>query len=286
MRGLYPLSLLGGLSLAGGLMALGVAPGLAAALPTGMLVVALWVLERRQPIRPLEKLPLLTDTLHMLLSSSGTSLALGLAISAAGAASLWIGGTLWPTQWPLALQLMLALVLGDLGAWWGHRLCHLHPLLWRIHALHHSSPDLYVLAAGRTHPLNAAWVWLVQTAPLILLGASPELLALHGASTGMIGLFQHSNLRLHEPAWCRWILATPSLHRTHHDRTGGCCNYGNNLIIWDVLFGTRLIEPEPDRFGVSDLAVPASYTGQLMLPFQWAAAVAPAAASDAAPEQR
>ena len=269
---LYPLTLLIGVSLTGALLHLGLPPGVAAGAPAGLLIAALWLLERRFPRCDNDQPPLLTDTLHLLVSSSATTTALGLGVTAAGASALWIGGTLWPTDWPLVAQLILGLLLGELGAWWGHRLCHVSPLLWRIHALHHSSPRLYVLASGRTHPLNAAWVWLVQTAPLILLGAPPELLALHGAATAQIGLFQHCNLAVPEAAWTRLVLATPSLHRTHHDEDDGCCNFGNNLIIWDVLFGTRRIAEEPAGFGVRELAVPRGYLGQLLLPLQWARA--------------
>src|SRR5437870_1848271 len=40
--------------------------------------------------------------------------------------------------WPLPLQALLALVLGDLLLYWSHRACHRVPLLWRFHRVHHS----------------------------------------------------------------------------------------------------------------------------------------------------
>jgi len=70
----------------------------------------------------------------------------------------WLSGhfglTLWPGSWPLAAQLGLALVIGELGQYWVHRLQHENEWLWRIHALHHSAPRLYWLNAARFHPLD------------------------------------------------------------------------------------------------------------------------------------
>lgn len=270
MTAAYPAALVAVVAAALALLALGWAPGLAAGLPLFLLGVVLWTLERRRPRRPLDRTPIATDALHMLVSSSGTSFVLGLSVQAAGLVAVVAGGSLWPSEAPLLVQLALGLLLGELGAWWGHRLCHRNRWLWRLHALHHSSEQLYLLSSGRTHPLNAAWTWALQTAPLVLLGASPELLALHGVTTGSIGMFQHCNLAVAEARWTRWLFATPSLHRTHHDREDGCCNYGNNLIVWDLLFGTRRVELEPVAFGVGDLDTPRGFLAQLALPFRWA----------------
>ena len=53
------------------------------------------------------------------------------------------GGGLWPSHWPLALQIVLGLVIAEIGLYWAHRLAHEWPLLWRFHAVHHSaSPDV------------------------------------------------------------------------------------------------------------------------------------------------
>ncbi len=58
--------------------------------------------------------------------------------------SEWMASGLWPTALPLVLQLVLALIIGDLGAYWFHRACHGTTLLHRLHELHH--------AAERNHP--------------------------------------------------------------------------------------------------------------------------------------
>src|SRR3954467_13225545 len=41
---------------------------------------------------------------------------------------------------PIWAKLAAGLVIGELGGYWGHRLCHEVPFLWRFHVLHHA-PD-------------------------------------------------------------------------------------------------------------------------------------------------
>ena len=84
-----------------------------------------------------------TDLMHSLVSQIllPKVLELGLRIvMLAGAASLtqWLGFTLWPTRWPLLAQLALALLLSQFFEYWAHRAMHEVPLLWRLHATHHS----------------------------------------------------------------------------------------------------------------------------------------------------
>src|SRR5277367_3641117 len=38
--------------------------------------------------------------------------------------------------WPLWLKIPLMLLVNDVGAYWGHRALHAHPVLWRFHAIH------------------------------------------------------------------------------------------------------------------------------------------------------
>ena len=44
----------------------------------------------------------------------------------------------WPAQWPMALQVVLGLVVAELGLYVAHRAAHEWRPLWRFHALHHS----------------------------------------------------------------------------------------------------------------------------------------------------
>ena len=83
----------------------------------------------------------------------------------------WLPGTgLWPDHWPLALQLLLAIALADLGITLVHYASHRSPLLWRLHAVHHSVTRLYGFNGLMKHPLHQLLETLGGTLPLLLLG--------------------------------------------------------------------------------------------------------------------
>jgi len=234
-----------------------------------------------------------TDFLHVLLSGSGVTmlvraLSFGAlaALGAAIAARLGVG--LWPGAWPLPAQLALAAVLGELGAYSAHRLMHRYESLWRIHALHHSPPHLYVVASARTHPFNSALVHFCQMGPVVLLGAGAEVIAAFSLLTAVVGLLQHCNADL-ATEWLNGVFATPDLHRTHHSvvLSESNSNFGNNLIVWDWVFGTRLAGARPEAYGVEGVRWPEGYLAQLTTPFVYGrlSAEAPAEPSpEPAPE--
>jgi len=198
-------------------------------------------------------------------------LALVLPLQASLARTL--GSTLWPTGWPWLAQLPLALVVAELPKYWVHRLEHTTDLLWRIHATHHSAPRLYWLNAARFHPLDIALDTLVGLAPLVLLGAGPELLALFALVSAVHGYFQHANLELRLGP-LNYFFSMAELHRWHHSK---CLdeanhNYGQNLIVWDPVFGSFFWpgrEP-PEEIGLADLPrFPTRFWAQLASPFRW-----------------
>lgn len=43
---------------------------------------------------------------------------------------------------PIWARAALALVVGEVGYYWGHRLSHEFPFLWRFHAVHHSAQEM------------------------------------------------------------------------------------------------------------------------------------------------
>src|SRR5687767_13456185 len=50
------------------------------------------------------------------------------------------------------VQVAAALIAGDFVVYWFHRACHRFELLWRFHAVHHTSEHLDWVAAHREHP--------------------------------------------------------------------------------------------------------------------------------------
>ena len=199
--------------------------------------------------------------------------------AALAGATAWLaqlaGGGVWPGHWPLWAQLILLLLAGDAGRYWGHRLAHEVPLLWRFHAVHHSPSRLWFFNAVRQHPVDKAWFMATELLVPILLGVSGEVLSLYLAVTAVCGFAQHTNadLRL-GPLY--WFFNVVEMHRWHHSQKieESDHNYGNNLIVYDRLFGT-CYHPEArgEQRGVGPLGLmnpdyPKHYWGQFMAPFR------------------
>lgn len=179
-------------------------------------------------------------------------------------------GSLWPTGWLFALQVALALVVMDVGTYWGHRLVHRVPWLWRLHEVHHSAPRLYWLNAQRFHPLD---LWVIQgfaLIPLLCLGAPTRVVLVLSALSMTHALFQHSNIRQHtrllDP-----LLSTANVHRWHHAHGPKHVNFGGILSLWDGLFGTRGAQsaaPTPAQLTQHASEVPRGFFGQLAHPWR------------------
>ena len=63
-----------------------------------------------------------------------------------------------------------AMVLAEIGFYWGHRWLHASPRLWRFHAVHHSATELDWLVNTRAHPVDLVFVRLCGLLPLYVLG--------------------------------------------------------------------------------------------------------------------
>ncbi len=193
--------------------------------------------------------------------------------------SAWLaiqaGGSIWPSHWPVVWQLLLMLLIGDAGRYWGHRLAHEVPLLWRFHAVHHSAKRLWWWNATRQHPVDKVWFTFTEMLFPVLFGAEGIVLAMYLGVTAVCGYSQHCNINIKlGPLY--WFFNVVELHRWHHskDASQSDNNYGNNLIIYDRLFGTYY---HPERQGKPELQVgeiglinpdyPQHYLGQLKAPF-------------------
>ena len=233
-----------------------------------LIVLWEWLAPMRATWRPTGR-RLGLDLAHTVLSSGLPSriAEAGLLALAAGAAGGLARQGVWPSEQPLVLQMTMALLIGELGAYSFHRTCHETRLFWRIHVVHHSAEALHVWASGRAHPFNAALVYGAQSAALVLLGAPAEVLSLMAVFTGVNGMLQHANIDARDGI-LRWVISTNHHHRWHHSTVveEANSNYGNNLIVWDRVFGTCL-EPEgaPEHTGLEGTDIPES------LPAHWGA---------------
>jgi sterol desaturase/sphingolipid hydroxylase (fatty acid hydroxylase superfamily) len=261
----------------------GVDPSLAFVGPTVVSYLLLMVLERVLPYHASwnrSRGDVSVDLGHLAVSGALTleslrPFVMAVAVAGAGWLATSLDSILWPAAWPLVAQLVLALVVGEFSMYWAHRLAHTWELLWRFHAVHHSAPRLYFLNAVRFHPVDLAISAFAPLLTLVILGADARVLALFTLVSGVHGVFQHTNL----PIRCgplNWFFSMAELHRWHHSRLlrESNTNYGQNLIVWDIVFGTRFLpanrEP-PEDIGIAEMPnFPMDYFGQLLSPFTWA----------------
>jgi sterol desaturase/sphingolipid hydroxylase (fatty acid hydroxylase superfamily) len=178
---------------------------------------------------------------------------------------------IWPHQWPLAVQAILMLVTAEFPRYWVHRLAHSWNPLWQFHAVHHSPHKLYWLNVGRFHPLEKALQYLFDVLPFIVLGVSENVLALYFVFYALNGFFQHCNIELRLGV-LNHIISGPELHRWHHSKSidESSTNYGNNLIIWDGLFGLRYLPANRlvGDLGLKNRRYPMTFLRQLGTPFR------------------
>ena len=177
------------------------------------------------------------------------ALAAGLVVALAGALP---AGPL--AGLPLALGAALALLVGGLGDYWAHRLSHELPWWWRLHAVHHAPHRMVALNNFRNHPLDLGLKRLAKVVPVLVLGLSPEAVALAAVVEGVQVAFTHADVDLVHGLTSR-LFVTNSVHRWHHSarRDEADANYGGVLSVYDQAFGTWRVPPEstdPAAFGL------------------------------------
>jgi len=176
----------------------------------------------------------------------------------------------WPTHWPVPLQMLLMMVVADSLRYWLHRWAHEWELLWRFHAVHHAPQKLYWLNVGRFHPIDKGLQVLLDTLPFLLLGVGEDVLAFYVVCYAINGFFQHCNIDV-RLGILNYVISGPELHRWHHSmvKHESNHNYGNNLIIWDLLFGTWYLPSERmvQKLGLVNRTYPSAFLQQMMVPF-------------------
>lgn len=175
----------------------------------------------------------------------------------------------WPGNWPMAAQVVLALVIAEAGFYGAHRLAHEWPRLWRFHAVHHSVRRLWIVNTGRFHFVDTLMSVALSQPLLYLAGAPKPVFLWVAAITAFIGILTHCNVDMRTGA-LNFVFNTPELHRWHHSRRAdeGNRNYGENLMLFDQLFSTFFF---PARRPPADIGIDGpmaeSFLGQLRQPF-------------------
>ena len=156
-------------------------------------------------------------------------------------------------DWAVAIVSIAAL---DLALYLQHRAFHAVPLFWRFHAPHHADRHLDVSTGLRFHPGELALSTLWKALIVAALGAPVGVVVAFEIALNAFSMFTHANMRL--PAAVQGVIGpvfiTPRAHRLHHDRDAGrfSGNYGFSLALWDRLFATWRVAPEPERLGIED----------------------------------
>ena len=209
------------------------------------------------------------------LTSKGTSQALLMANSYIGANILTggadglLGIQIWPSHWPIAAQILLAIITSEFMLYWAHRTAHEFMFLWRFHAIHHSVKKLWIVNTGRFHFIDSLYSIVMGIIPLLILGASMDIMMWLAAITAFIGMLTHCNVEMRFGI-ISWIFNTPEIHRWHHSKVlkEGNSNYGENIMLWDHIFGSFFHENRrpPANIGIHE-HMPAKFTHQLIWPF-------------------
>jgi sterol desaturase/sphingolipid hydroxylase (fatty acid hydroxylase superfamily) len=184
----------------------------------------------------------------------------------------------WVADQPFSLRFFGAILVGEFGAYWGHRWAHEVPVLWRFHAIHHSAEEVDWLVNTRAHPLDMVFMRLCGLVPVYALGLAqptsntPDLVPMLYALTGTIwSFFIHANVNW-RMGWLENVISTPGFHHWHHTNDGPTYvdkNYAAIFPWLDRLFGTFFLPKDawPIRYG-TDTAVATSLVGQILQPFR------------------
>lgn len=170
---------------------------------------------------------------------------------------------------PPPLRVLLAVVVLDLGIFCAHRYFHRQAFWWRLHQVHHSSPQLDMLATFRSHPLGQLLLKLLCPLALIALGFGHDEILVAGAIYNFFAMFTHANVDI---PWfpIEYVLCTPRMHRLHHTKRGAGCNFGTIFSFWDRALGSLVLEDAnaDTVFGVPGRSrYPGTWLSQIRDPF-------------------
>ncbi|MFL5297202.1 MAG: sterol desaturase family protein [Phenylobacterium sp.] len=166
-------------------------------------------------------------------------------------APLWL-----PPEWIASHRLMdmtrlglwgavPAFLLGSLVSYWFHRCEHRFDAMWRgLHQMHHSIERVDMPGWAVGHPLEGLVFTAITTlVPMFVFGIDPVAAALAGTVSTVLNMVEHWNVPT--PRWLGYVVQRPEQHCLHHERDVHARNYGGDIVLWDMLFGSY---ENPQRF--------------------------------------
>jgi len=218
-----------------------------------------FAVHRQSTLRP----QLLADVGYFFMTGLIPSFVLALPLGAIAALSRQLlpeAYMLWIIALPIALQIALAFIIGELGFYWAHRMMHQVPWLWRFHATHHEPERIDWLVNTRAHPIDIIFTRMFGLALVGIAGFGAP-----GSGSGSMvpvivliigtfwGFFIHSNLNI-RLGWIEHILSTPRFHHWHHSRVDHPNhNYASTLPFYDRIFGSHHLPAGrwPPSYGIA-----------------------------------
>ena len=169
------------------------------------------------------------------------------------------GVRFWVQELPFAAALFLIVLVADLAQYGVHRAYHEVPLLWRLHAVHHSVKSMDWLAGSRQHVVEVIITRTLVLAPIYVLGFGKEVIDAYILIVGFQAVFNHANVSVRLGP-LRYLIVTPNFHHWHHSRDDAAIdrNYASHFAFLDYLFGTAVKSDRawPQHYGVVGDYVP------------------------------
>ena len=170
------------------------------------------------------------------------------------------------------VALFLIVLVADLVQYATHRADHEVPLLWRLHAVHHSVKSMDWLAGSRQHILELIITRTLVLAPIYVLGFSKGVIDAYILIVGFQAVFNHANVSVRLGP-LRYLIVTPNFHHWHHSQDNDAIdkNYAAHFAFIDYAFGTAVKSDRewPEHYGVVGDYVPNGFFKQLAFPFVW-----------------
>ena len=170
------------------------------------------------------------------------------------------------------VALFLIVLVADLVQYATHRAYHEVPLLWRLHAVHHSVKSMDWLAGSRQHILELIITRTLVLAPIYVLGFSKGVIDAYILIVGFQAVFNHANVSVRLGP-LRYLIVTPNFHHWHHSQDDDAIdkNYAAHFAFIDYAFGTAVKSDRewPEHYGVVGDYVPNGFFKQLAFPFVW-----------------
>ena len=175
---------------------------------------------------------------------------------------------------PWLVQFFLAVLVADLAEYTIHRAFHAVPILWRFHAIHHSSRSLDWLAGSRSHLVDDVVVRAFILVPMMFVFPH-DIIVAYLVFVTLHATWTHSNFR---PSirWLEPFLISPRYHHWHHTSQPEAIdkNFAIHFPWIDKLFGTQHYPKDawPESYGLADEDIPSGFWGQALYPFRRKAA--------------